>query len=56
VRYAVATHYEDVEHADVKAFLAAVPESDTTGQRVALALRSGQTLVVTGDRYEVVDG
>ena len=56
VRYAVATHYEEVEHADIQAFLAAVPEHDTTGRRVALALRAGQTLVVDGDTYEVVDG
>jgi L-ascorbate metabolism protein UlaG (beta-lactamase superfamily) len=55
VRYAVATHYEDVDHPDVQAFLKAVPEQDSTGRRVPLALRPGQTLVLDGDRYEVVD-
>jgi L-ascorbate metabolism protein UlaG (beta-lactamase superfamily) len=57
VRYAVATHYEDAEHPHVKSFLAAVPERDSTGRRVALALRPGQTLVLDddGDVYEVVD-
>jgi hypothetical protein len=54
VRYAVATHYEDAAHPDVKAFLSAVPAHDSTGGRVALALRAGQTLVVDGDAYEVV--
>jgi L-ascorbate metabolism protein UlaG (beta-lactamase superfamily) len=53
VRYAVATHYEDAEHPDIKAFLSAVPEHDSSGRRVALALRAGQTLVVDGDTYEV---
>lgn len=55
VRYAVATHYEDADHPDVRAFLEAVPKQDSTGCRVPLALRPGQTLVVDGGRYEVAD-
>lgn len=54
VRYAVATHYEDPDHDDVKEFLAQVPAQDSTGQRVALALRPGQTLVIDGDSHTVV--
>lgn len=55
VRYAVATHYEDADHADVRAFLDLVPQHDTTGRRVPLALRPGQTLVLDGDSYQVLD-
>lgn len=54
VRYAVATHYEDADHDDVKAFLDEVPRYDSTGRRVALALRPGQALEVSGDSYEVI--
>ena len=54
VRYAVATHYEDADHPDVKAFLAEVPRHDTSGQRVALALRPGESLVIDADSYQVV--
>jgi L-ascorbate metabolism protein UlaG (beta-lactamase superfamily) len=54
VRYAVATHYEDVEHPDVKKFLAEVPVNDTTGNRIALALKPGETLVLEdADNYRV---
>jgi L-ascorbate metabolism protein UlaG (beta-lactamase superfamily) len=53
VRYAVATHYEDASHDDVKEFLAEVPRHDTTGGRVPLALLPGQSLVVGDDSYEV---
>ncbi len=53
VRYAVATHYEDADHSDVKAFLDEVPQHDSTGRRVALALRPGQTLAVGPDSYQV---
>ena len=53
VRYAVATHYEDPGHRDVQDFLAEVSKHDSTGERVALALRAGQTLSVTADSYEV---
>jgi L-ascorbate metabolism protein UlaG (beta-lactamase superfamily) len=55
VRYAIATHYDDPDHADVKAFLATVAERDSSGERVGLALRPGQSLVLDGDRYEVVE-
>lgn len=54
VRYAVATHYEDASHADVKAFLDEVPRHDSSGERVAFALEPGQTLAIDGDSYEVV--
>jgi L-ascorbate metabolism protein UlaG (beta-lactamase superfamily) len=54
VRYAVATHYEDVGHNDVKAFLEAVPQHDSSGRRVALALRPGQTLAIDDRAHEVV--
>jgi L-ascorbate metabolism protein UlaG (beta-lactamase superfamily) len=52
-RYAIATHYDDPDHADVKAFLVAVPDRDSSGTRVALALRPGDTLVLDGDRHQV---
>jgi L-ascorbate metabolism protein UlaG (beta-lactamase superfamily) len=55
VRYAVATHYEDPDHDDVKAFLAEVPRHDSSGERVALALRPGQALVIDEDSYKVVN-
>ncbi len=55
VRYAVATHYEDVGHDDVKAFLEEVPQHDSSGRRVALALRPGQTLTIDKETYEVVN-
>lgn len=55
VKYAVATHYERPDHPDVQAFLRAVPARDTTSRRVPLALSAGQTLVVDGEDYEVVD-
>lgn len=54
-RYAVATHYESPDHDDVATFLKSVPEFDSTGGRVPLALRAGQTLVLDGDRHEVID-
>lgn len=53
VRYAVATHYDDTDHPDVREFLSAVPQYDSTGQRVPLALRPGQALVIDGDGYRV---
>jgi L-ascorbate metabolism protein UlaG (beta-lactamase superfamily) len=55
VRYAVATHYEDADHEDVKAFLAEVPRHDSSGGRVALALRPGQTLAIDEDSYQVAE-
>lgn len=53
VRYAVATHYEDAAHPDVQAFLAAVPQEDTTGARVALALQAGESLVLDAAGHRV---
>ncbi len=53
VRYAVATHYADPDDEDVQRFLEQVPIHDTTGQRVALAPRSGETLVLDGAGYHV---
>jgi L-ascorbate metabolism protein UlaG (beta-lactamase superfamily) len=55
VRYAVATHYLDPDHDDVQRFLALVPERDSTGSRVPIALRPGQTLVIDGDRHFIDD-
>jgi len=53
VKYALATHYEDVDDPAVAEFLAAVPGYDSTGARVPLALRSGQRLVIDGDDWTV---
>jgi L-ascorbate metabolism protein UlaG (beta-lactamase superfamily) len=54
VRYAVATHYEDHRHPDVAEFLRLVPEEDSTGSRVPLALAAGESLVISGDSHQVV--
>lgn len=54
VRFAVATHYERSDDPAVLEFLAAVPEVDSTGSRIGLALDAGDTLVIDGDRHEVV--
>lgn len=48
VRFAVATHYESVDDPAVQRFLAAVPEADTSGARVPLAMTAGQKLVIDG--------
>jgi L-ascorbate metabolism protein UlaG (beta-lactamase superfamily) len=53
VRYAVATHYVDVDDIDVTDFLAAVPRHDSTGRRVGLALTAGETLVIDGDSHSI---
>jgi L-ascorbate metabolism protein UlaG (beta-lactamase superfamily) len=53
VRYAVASHYVDADDVDVRRFLAEVPRQDSTGSRVALALRSGEVLVVDADGHRV---
>lgn len=55
VRYAVASHYDDPDHSDIKAFLAAVAEQDDHGERIGLALRPGQSLMLDGDRHEVIE-
>lgn len=54
VRYAVATHYERADDPAVLEFLATVPEFDTTGSRVPLALNAGDRLVLDGENHEVV--
>lgn len=54
VRYAVATHYVDPDDEDVLAFLERVPVHDSTGQRIALALRPDETLVIDGEEHRVV--
>jgi len=53
VRYAIGTHYVDVDDVDVVRFLSAVPKVDTTNARVPLALRAGQALVLDGDRHRI---
>jgi L-ascorbate metabolism protein UlaG (beta-lactamase superfamily) len=53
VRYAIGTHYVDVNDEDVRRFLDAVPEADTSGNRIPLALRAGQTLVLDGDAHSI---
>jgi L-ascorbate metabolism protein UlaG (beta-lactamase superfamily) len=55
VRFAVATHYVDANHADVRRFLESVPVHDTTGRRVPLALKAGETLVIDGETFRVED-
>ena len=53
VRYAIGTHYVDPDDEDVRRFLDAVPEADTTGARIPLALTAGQTLVIDGDSHRI---
>lgn len=55
VRFAVATHYLDPDSDDVRRFLELVPQRDSTGGRIALALRAGQTLVIDGENHRVED-
>jgi L-ascorbate metabolism protein UlaG (beta-lactamase superfamily) len=50
---AVACHYEEADHPDVKAFLEDLPRHDTTGKRRGFALRPGETLVVDGSKVAV---
>ena len=56
VKLAVACHYLETTDPDVGAFLGLVRDYDTTGKRIGLALEPGQTLVVDGASYQVVDG
>jgi L-ascorbate metabolism protein UlaG (beta-lactamase superfamily) len=49
VRLAVACHYLSTDEPDVSAFLSLVPDYDTSGARVPLALAPGETLLVDGD-------
>ncbi|CAN5679352.1 metal-dependent hydrolase [soil metagenome] len=53
VRYAVASHYYDPDDDHVRRFLAEVPRRDSTGQRIGLALRPGETLVIDGDEHTI---
>lgn len=53
VRYAVATHYEDREHADVSRFLEAMSAGWDPAVRVPLALGVGDTLVIDGSTHRV---
>ena len=55
VKYAIGSHFDDTERAraDVARFLAAVVQRDTTGQRVPVALKPNQVLVIDGDRHHV---
>lgn len=46
LRVAVASHYFDAAHEDVREFLSLVPTYDPGGGRVAVAPRVGETLVV----------
>ena len=55
VQYAVATHYVDVDDEDVDAFLAAVPRYDSTGARIPLALRAGQTLELRDGGHQILE-
>lgn len=52
-RYAVATHYEDVDHPHVTQFLDAVTSGSSQSGRVPLALRAEQTLVLDGSDFRI---
>jgi L-ascorbate metabolism protein UlaG (beta-lactamase superfamily) len=49
---AVACHYLEIDP-EVERFLELVPKYDSTGTRKVVAPEVGETLVVTGDRYEI---
>ncbi len=53
VKFAVASHYYDPDHADVQEFLAEVPRQDTTGKRVPLAMRPNEVLVIDGEDWRL---
>lgn len=53
LRIAVASHYLDTDEDDVHRFLERVPIHDTSGRRVAIALRPDETLVVDGASHRV---
>jgi L-ascorbate metabolism protein UlaG (beta-lactamase superfamily) len=55
VKYALASHFDSSApaDADVARFMAAVLERDTSGQRVPVALKPDQVLVIDGDRHHV---
>lgn len=53
---AIASHYYRHDQADVAAFLAAVPEHDSTGNRQAIAPNLGETLLLsTSDGGATID-
>jgi L-ascorbate metabolism protein UlaG (beta-lactamase superfamily) len=53
VRYAVATHYEDPDAAEVAEFLAAVEAGSSQTGRIGLALRPEETLVLDGPSHQI---
>jgi L-ascorbate metabolism protein UlaG (beta-lactamase superfamily) len=53
LRFALATHYVDPEDVDVRRFLELVPKHDSTGHRIGLALKAGETLVIDGDAHRL---
>jgi len=53
VKLAVACHYSETCDPDVQEFLRLVPEVDTTGKRVAMAMESGQVLVIDGETHRL---
>ncbi len=61
IKYAIASHYlnledeQGVEYRDIQEFMSAVHEFDKTGQREALALRVGETLVVEGTSHYSIE-
>jgi hypothetical protein len=63
LKLAIACHYFDADHVDVKEFLQLVPTYDTSGGRLTAAPRVGETLVIdapNGDAsalsYQVAGG
>ena len=54
VRLAVACHYLETSDPDVAEFLRLVPDHDTTGARVALALQPGQGLTVDQSSHQII--
>lgn len=48
VRFAVAAHYESPEQPEIEEFIARVAEFDSSGNRVPVALSSGQSLIIDG--------
>jgi L-ascorbate metabolism protein UlaG (beta-lactamase superfamily) len=53
VRYAVASHYYFTSHPEVRRFLEAVRERDTSGARVPVALEPDERLVIDGNDHRI---
>jgi L-ascorbate metabolism protein UlaG (beta-lactamase superfamily) len=53
VQYAIATHYERSDDPQVQEFLKLVPEHDTSGTRIPLAMEAGQRLTIEGDSWSI---